>query len=353
MAIRFVIKQNGPGKAAKDNLAIAEYIFNESLFTIGSDAANDLILDKSAAEQAVVVREEESLTLINRAEGTALNGRALRREAFQPLGHGDRIEIGAFVIFVFDTERETETVDVFLPKNDESKVPEIPKPAEPLAPDEEPVENRHVTRRDTKAPKAAASSNFAAILDTLRTEEDSFYFIVENKAFKEVRRIRLEQAETEVGFNQRGEIVAEADEILTIVAVARKDWNGILLEASKPNTIFVNGELVAEARRLRNEDRVSFAAAKQTLVLHEPSSLVALESMRTTREASAARFGIHKTSGTEDVANASVATVEKTGKSPLERTFFGYFSFLEVVTMFFVTLIGAVLVFLFLEFAFS
>jgi pSer/pThr/pTyr-binding forkhead associated (FHA) protein len=362
MAIRFVIKQNGSGKAAQDDPAIAEYVFDENLFTIGSDAANHLILEESAVEQAVIVREEEFLTLINRAEGTSLNGKKLPREAFQPLDDGDRIEIGSYVIFVADSESTApidappdEPTAAEEPPADPPADAEIPKPDEPLALDENPPENKHITAREKKPPPPEAARNFAAILDTLRTEEDSFYFIVENKAHKELRRIRLEQAEMPLGTTQRGEIAGAAEEIQTFYAVARKDWNGILLEASKPNAIFVNGEAVAGARRLRNEDRVSFSPqAKQTLVLHEPSSLVALESMLTSRVGGEARFGIHKTNAPEEIGAVSTsATAEKNRGSLFERTFFGHFSFLEVVTMFFATLIGAVLVFLFLEFMFT
>ncbi|HEY0429757.1 MAG TPA: hypothetical protein VGC76_18385 [Pyrinomonadaceae bacterium] len=351
MAIRFVIKQNGAKSAAKDNPAIAEYVFDENFFTIGADAANHLILAGSAVEQAVVVREEDFLTLINRAEGTSLNGKALRREAFQPLGHGDRIEIAAYVIFVFDSEKETP--EDLSPVNDLPEIAEIPKPDEPLAIPENLAENKHVTAPDREARKPPASRNFAAILDTLRTEEDSFYFIIEDKRRKETRRIALERAEMMLGTNRHGKIALNGEEVATVFAVARKDWNGILLEAAKPNTIFVNGEALADARRLRNEDRVSFSAqSKETLVLHEPSSLVALESLLTSRSASEARFGIHKTSGAE-TENTPAATTEKNKNSLFEHTFFGYFSFLEVVTMFFATLIAAVLVFLFLEFVFS
>jgi hypothetical protein len=362
MAVRFVIRQNGSKQTAGENSAVAEYVFDENLFTIGSDAANTLVLAESAAEQAVVVREDEFLTLINRAEGTALNGKPLRREAFQPLGDGDRIEIGTYTIFVFDSE--TDKPEDFLSKNDLPAVAEIPMPDEPFILVEEISKNENVTVLETniqppvaekieKAEKPDASRNFAAILDTLRTEEDSFYFAVKNKAQKELRRIPLEQAEMPLGANQRGEITVNIKEISTVFAVARKDWSGILLEPNKPNAIFVNGEAVSAAQRLRNDDRVSFAAPiKETLVLHEPSSLVALESLTTTRDASEARFGIHKTSSGE-TESLTVATPEIPKKSLFERTFFGYFSFLEVVTMFFATLIGAVLIFLFLEFMFT
>ncbi|MET0753983.1 MAG: FHA domain-containing protein [Pyrinomonadaceae bacterium] len=356
MAVRFVIKQNGSKQTAGENPAIAEYVFDENLFTIGSDAANHLVLAESAAEQAVVVREDEFLTLINRAEGTALNGKPLRREAFQPLDDGDRIEIGTYTIFVFDSEAEKP--EDFLSAGDMPVVAEIPKPFEPLLLSEELSGNETAAVMDTNmqepvAPaKSESSRNFAAILDTLRTEEDSFYFVVEDEAQKETRRIPLELTEMPIGADQRGKISVKIKEISIVFAVARKDWSGILLESNKPNTVFVNGEAVIAPRRLRNDDHVSFSAPiKETLVLHEPSSLVALESLLTTRDASEARFGIHKT-GSRETESLTAAT-EKPKNSLFERTFFGYFSFLEVVTMIFATLICAVLIFLFLEFMFT
>jgi pSer/pThr/pTyr-binding forkhead associated (FHA) protein len=351
MAIKFVIKQNGSNALAQDNPAIAEYVFDENLFTIGSDASNNLVVAETASEQAVVVREDEFLTLINRAEGTALNGKPLRREAFQPLEHGDRIEIGGYIVFVLDTEVSEDFQPEIISTNGALQ---IPMPEEALIIPEMISENKHVTAPDRKTEKASTSSrNFAAILDTLRTEEDSFYFVVENKAKKEKRRIRLEKSETSLGANKNSAIISNSEEITTVFAAARKDWSGILLEAAKPNTVFVNGEVLSAARRLRNEDRVSFSApVKETLVLHEPSSLVALESIQATREQSEARFGIHKTSGAE-TENINIKTKTENKISLFERTFFGYFSLLEVVTMIFATLIGAVLVFLILEFAFS
>lgn len=354
MAIRFVIKQNGSDTGGANKPPISEYIFDENLFTIGSDAANHLILAESAAEQAVVVRENEFLTLINRAEGTSLNGKILRREAFQPLEHGDHIEIGTYVISVLDSRRDA-------PENVLSAFEEKSSKAEEFLPIAEkseekadfPAEDTITASSDTDAKKPVRTRNFAAVLDTLRTEEDSFYFIVEDKAGNQTRRIPLEKSEMPLGAGQRGEIASKAEEISISFGIARKDWSGILLEAIKPNLIFVNGETIADARRLRNDDRISFPASiKETLVLHEPSSLVALESLLTTRDSPEARFGIHKTSSAETESLIVARTKEK--KNPLfERTFFGYFSFLEIVTMFLTTLIGAVLFFLFFEFMFS
>src|SRR3712207_8113641 len=45
--------------------------------------------------------------------------------------------------------------------------------------------------------------SFAAILDSLRTEEDSFYFVVESAAGQS-RRVRLEAAETMIGWDETG-----------------------------------------------------------------------------------------------------------------------------------------------------
>lgn len=356
MAIRFVIKQNGSNAPTANDQSIAEFVFaDEDLFTIGSDAANNLVLAESAPEQAVVVREGEFLTLINRAEGTALNEQSLRREAFQPLAHGDRIEIGNYLIFVVDDQIETPEAlpeSISLPEDAENNEDFFALPLAETV-EEDAAKDLTAETEETAPGFMTTGRNFAEILDTLRTEEDSFYFIVKNEALAEIRRIRLEQAEIPLGINKRREVVSGIEEISTVFAVVRKDWSGILLEPQNRSAVFVNGEKVTGARRLRNDDLVSFSApVRQSLVLHEPSSLVALESLLTARDTADARFGIHKTSGAA-LETQIEAAKPKTRTSLFERTFFGYFSFLEVVTMFIATLAVAVLVFLFLEFMFS
>lgn len=343
MATKFVLKKNLSNTQTAENPATEEYFFDGTIFTVGSDAGNNLILPGAAPEQMVVMREDEQLTLINSADGTRLNRQKLRREAMQPLAVGDEIRIGSYSIFVTD--------DVSSPAENIEKIP-VPiaenrndfnfgNDGSPLPANAETPVN---FLEEPKAPR-----NFAEVLDTLRTEEDSFYFIVENKK-DAAARIPLENAETPIGETANGEAAFVIEQITVLYAVARKDWSGIILESQRRGAVFVNGEPLETTKRLRNEDRVGFGAPnKFSLVLHEPSSLVALESLLSARaDSNGSRFGALATNN----GNAAVQTAVPTAKqelSSLERKYFNHFSFVEIVSMAIGTLIGAVLFFLFFE----
>ena len=356
MAIKFVLKQTGSNGRDANGAPPAEFVFDGAMFTFGSDATNNLILSGSAAEQAVVVREGEQLTLINSADGTTLNGENLPREAIHPLAGGDEIRVGNYTVLVVDDESGDTN-------NNNNGAPHA-REAEPDAPAFEKIltvgavdKNRDSSAEQTSAEikvssrKAKSTDNFAAVLDTLRTEEDSFYFVVKEKD-AETGRIALEQAEIPIGANDKNEIVFDIKKMSAVFGVVRKDWSGIILEANRRGALFVNGEPLDDdaPRRLRNDDRVSFAApVKSLLVLHEPSLLVALEPLLSARAVSG--NGVNNTAA---ISKISATTKTAKPKLPLfERTLFNHFSFIEVLTMIIGTLIGAVLFFLFFEFMFS
>lgn len=369
MPIKFVLKRNSQSSPTTNNPILAEFPFKANLFTIGSDAANNLVLEESAFEQAVIVHEGDQLMLINSAEGTKCNGELLRREAIQPLNLGDEISIGSYSIFIADSEQipdsagqtnvfatnEDEIIDVYATTKfnvnelDAEIVEAKPKPAAEVPLQPQKIEEPLPSDETQTAQETAPQRNFADILDTLRTEDDSFYFTVKT-AEQEVKRITLDQAETALGIAAGGEIAAEG--VTTICAVARKDWSGILIESPKSGAVSVNGTRISEPQRLRHDDEVVFTASpKFSLVLHEPSSLVALESLLSTRNDPNSRFGL----GGGNQSSAPNETIPETTKkeSLLERRYFKHFSFVELITMIIGTLIGAVLIFLLLEFMFS
>lgn len=347
MATKFVLRQSLSKTQTTENPVIGEYIFSGNIFTIGSDAANNLVLSAAAPEQTVVMREDGRLTLINSADGTKLNDVLLRREAIEPLSNGDAIQIGDYVVSVVEAAH--------FPANGNGAA------ASPT-PVTSPVKERRApllpdTAKVSK-PSAEAESknarNFADVLDTLRTEEDSFYFIRQNPN-GETTHVPLEEVATPIGETAGGDIAFTIAEISAIYAVARKDWSGILLESQRRGAVFVNDEPVEATRRLRNDDRVSFSSrTKVSFVLHEPSSLVALESLLSARvDSNAARFG-------GLAANPAAANIQTTApdapkqKKAAEGTgFFKQFSFVEIASMIIGTLIGAVLFFLLFELVFS
>lgn len=382
MSIKFVLKRNSQSSQTANNQIIAEYSFDGNLFTIGNDPGNNLVLEEGAFEQAVIVREGEQMTLINSADGTRLNDAILTREAIQPLNIGDQIGIGSYMILVADATQtaKVETLDVFTTSEDEvtdiyattqdvpldiyattkfnlseiaeakpEKVSKNPTTIQPVPPRNiEPPASNAPELQDQSAPQR----NFAEILDTLRTEDDSFYFTVKT-AEQDIKRIALDQTETPIGIAPKGEIVTVVEDMSNLCAIARKDWSGILIEAQKSNAISVNNEKIDAPRRLRHDDEIVFAALpKFSLVLHEPSSLVALESLLSARNGADGRFG---NPGANNPALAAGETFSEkiSKKSFLERKYFKHFSFVELVSMIIGTLIGAVLIFLLLELIFS
>lgn len=352
MLSKFILKKTASG-SAKDDSVIAEYVFDGSLFTIGSDAASTIVLPEAAAEQAVVIQEKDHLTLFNRADGTVLNNRKLRRESMEPLNSGDEIKIGSYVIKLFAAGYAIENgsrraavanaapKDIFTTSEDiaVAHLPEIQR------------ENRN----KLELPAKKNARNFADILNTLRTEEDSFYFTVENGRQSE-RRIQIEQTEMPLGLNANGEICAKVEQINALYAILRKDWSGIVIETQRDGAVFVNDEAVAATRRLRNGDRVNFKTVRQNdktlpfLRLHEPSSLVALESLLETRSKSETANGNTNGTGVFYPNEIETTVAPDLNESFLERRLLGYFNFFEIAAMFIGTLIGAVVIFLLLEF---
>lgn len=365
MLSKFILKKTSSDSATNDFVVVGEYVFDGSLFTIGSDAAGTIVLSESAPEQAVVIQEEEHLTLINRAEGTLLNGRNLRREAMEPLAFGDEITVGCHCIavvpesyesYIAGNNRPASTVntpsveDIFVAGKDFSLAETAPL-----------IKTKSETKLSAKQeiksdlPTKKNARNFADILNTLRTEEDSFYFTVENGR-QENRRIPLEKTEMPLGLNAKGEISGAVEQITALYAILRKDWSGIIVEAQRRGAVFVNDETVATTRRLRNGDIVSFNTLRQNdktlpfLKLHEPSSLVALESLLENRSRGE---GIKKNlngAGNFNLNDVENSVIAEPYAPFLERRFFGHFNFFEVVSMVIGTLIGAVLIFLLLEF---
>ena len=84
---------------------VAERFFDEPIISIGSHTATTLQLTggRLAPEQALILQAGDQLFLINRAEGTALNGERLSIHARQLLRQQDRIRVGEYLIeVVFD-----------------------------------------------------------------------------------------------------------------------------------------------------------------------------------------------------------------------------------------------------------
>jgi pSer/pThr/pTyr-binding forkhead associated (FHA) protein len=375
MAIRLNIRRRGAGEGA----APAARTFDEPIITIGSDPGASLHLEDSsiAPEQAIIIGgEDESPLFINRAEGTLLNGESLAREARRPLSDGDTIFIGSYVISL-------EAVNGFRPGG------VVPPGANEVAGDGAAAAGDAPTTRETPAfsesapetttpgttpetgattPRAAQPTSFAAILDSLRTEEDTFYFQIETATAGRLR-VPVGAGLMLLGWDRTGRNVACGDEaaVAIVRAVVQKDWSGVVLQPEAMGAASVNGEPVDAPRRLRNGDRVTLLpaaggvaqdAARNFLIFYEPASLVVLDSLLPQQQlpppvaAPPAGTELGAAGALVPAQAAGPPAVRESARTPLTaRTYFGYFTFGEVALMACATLVAALIIFLILEYS--
>lgn len=348
MATRLIISRPG--------VPVEERVFDDEIVTIGSDPAATLCLaDPSIAhEQAIVIREDGRPLLINRAPGTVFNGELLPREARRPLSGGDRIEFGPYSVSVAPVEGDSEETTRPLSRPEEMR---HAQPDERDAADPRGGEGggaaRDAQAREQPQPQGRS---FAAILDSLRTEEDSFYFVIESSSGQ--RRVRLEAAETMIGWDETGRrISCDAGVVVAARAVVRKDWSGVVALPLSSGMILVNGETVEAPRRLRDGDRVMLLRVSAhepedaCLVFHEPASLVVLDNLLPQQQTPPAKAAA-ETAAVEalPLVRQSPAALEARPSlvSP-ERRYFGYFTPFEVIIMIVGTLVTAAIIFIILE----
>lgn len=359
MAIRLIIRRRDAGEGA----AAAEQTFDGPIITIGSDPAASLHLEDPgiAPEQAIIIGgDEEPPLFINRAEGTLLNGESLAREARRPLSDGDTISVGPFRIS-FETGngfRPGAPVpglgadDAAPPVRTTRETPAFPGDAPESAP--------------PPAAEVAQPTSFAAILDSLRTEEDTFYFQVETATLGR-RRVPVEGAGMLLGWDRTGQNVAcgDAASVSTARAVVHKDWSGVVLQPEGAGAAAVNGEPVEAARRLRNGDRVTlrppnasaaFDPARNFFIFYEPASLVVLDSLLPAQQlpppVAAPPAGTEGAGALVPAPPPQPPAVRAAERKPLTaRTYFGYFTLGEVALMACATLAAAFIIFLILEYS--
>lgn len=361
MAIRLIIRRRDAGEGA----APVAQTFGGPLVTIGSDPGAGLHLDDRAvaAEQAIIIGgDDEPPLFINRAEGTLLNGEPLAREARRPLSDGDTISIGPYVIGV-------ESGNGFRPG---AGLPGLAPAADDYADGARPAPATRETpappAADEAAPAPAQPTSFAAILDSLRTEEDTFYFQVET-ATAGRRRVPVEGATLLLGWDATGQNVACGGEGAVAIprAVVHKDWSGVMLQPEAAGAALVNGEPVETARRLRNGDRVTLRPApgaasndpaRNFFIFYEPASLVVLDSLLPAQQlpppVAAPPPSASEGTGTNAIVPAppTLPAVRTPPRAPLmSRPFLRYYTVGEVLLMACATLAGAFVIFLILEYS--
>lgn len=370
MAIKLVIKRHGEASGAPPLL---EQSFGGPIITIGSDPASTIRLNGAgvASEQVIVLSEDEShdhLLLINRSEGTLLNNEVLAREARRTLTHGDSLRVGTYVISFILDENSTEAAVTDSPAPRKAPITrELPPLEEVLNPSGETEEEEEAAAPPAPTPPPIQTEttqrSFAEILDTLRTEEDSFYFRVEGGP-RSGLRLTIEKQEMLLGWDSTGRDLSINDNQVTAPrAIVRKDWSGVLLQALEmsPGMVAINDVPVEGVQRLHNGDKIAVAPTvalineqAPILIFHEPASLVVLNTLLPQKLPPPVLP--QKKTETEEAATTSAQTaLETTPPRPKlfapERRYFGYFTLIEMLVMIVGTLIAAVIIFLILEYS--
>jgi pSer/pThr/pTyr-binding forkhead associated (FHA) protein len=351
-----------------------ERTFRQNRISIGNHVAAHLRLNGSvvAAEQLVIVDGMVEPIIINCADGTWLNGEVLAPEERRSLRDGDVIHIGTYVINVSvlrNAELENDLSELFLSDEsppatsqqlNETGQSELQVSSSPVLQDlPTSLEDSGDSLLSIDTQHSKPTKTFAAILDGLRTDEDRFYFLIEGGP-QSGMRVAIENDETPLGLHLNGNHLSfDADSISTMFAVVRKDWSGVLLHPQFRG-VTINGEAVDDVRRLRDGDRIAFApkerrvdsAVDSILIFREPASLVILDSlMPRTTPPETDTSQVVQTNGhiQSSMVHSSVQKFSALFTSNTE--YFGVFTFAELSLMAIGTLVGAVIIFLILNYS--
>jgi pSer/pThr/pTyr-binding forkhead associated (FHA) protein len=228
-----------------DNNILQTKNFDTSMVTIGSDPSSTLIIEGIAIEQACLIEENGETILINHEDGTLLNNRALSKGGRYPIKIGDTLTIADYIIDLVSNEES-------LPEETKS--------------------NGQTNRR------------FTEILESLRTDEDNYHFVIRGTILPK-KRIPILSSEMTIGFDESIEDISfNVDKNSKILAKVDKSWNGIFITPEEEAIIKINGKPIEFTTRLNDGDTLSFKSKLfrnkgYELIFHEPTLVIALDSL--------------------------------------------------------------------------
>lgn len=307
------------------------------IISVGSDASSTIRLENGSAapEQFVVACDGGRLTLLVRADGTAINGEALPAGSIRDIHPGDIISAGDYEF----TNESEENADLLLTGASRTvdDGPGIPVPDLEL-----PREDRPMT----------FEGGLSEVLSHLRAEE-RFYFQIENGS-GEPQRVYVEKEEMWLGWTPKGKCVLSVDtaDITIPRAQIRKDWSGVVLYPLQMRGIWIDSQFLSKPHRLKNDDLFSLLTADGKRVaqdlqirFHEPTALLVLNSILPKELPPPVSL-----EELEAPAKVSEAASPAPTPRPPEKKFllFGYFSIGEVLILAVGTIVTAILTFLIL-----
>lgn len=359
MAIKLILKKD----VEFGDSEVKELILDEQFISVGNSFGANVFLDDDniVDEQFVIINEENKLILVNRAEGTFFNDDPIEKELRVEIKNGDEVQVGNFTISFLNLHYKTKK-SFFIPASAPSGKLKFIENGQDV--DDEILSESHLkTNGITTNGTAVGQKSFADILNSLRKDEDRFYFQLVSGNQQE--RLNIENEELQVGWDLTGRILSADPNIVVMPrATIKKDWGGVMLNPISKDSVWVNNDSIEAPRRLKNGDKLTFLSAFSSapqknifLEFCEPAALVEINSIlphelpsvapnRTDLEES---VSIQNETEQKQVTPKNKSQKSQTKKSA-KRNYFGYFSFGEVFLMFLGTLISAVLVYLILEY---
>ncbi len=343
MGSKFIIEKKDSETEEK-----REFLLSETFVTVGKDLAATLVLsdDQIAPEQFAVMREGEHTLLLNRADGTWLNGEALPLGAQRELQKGDEIKVGEYII-AFSRNG--------ISAND--NVHEIS-----LAPENNIAANENADESDEQIHRS-----FADILNHLRKEEDQFYFQIESVEHGR-QRVFVEAEQMILGWDLSGKVATfEENAIVSPRAKVRKDWSGVVIYPLENGAVEINETAFADPQRLKNGDRLKLISAEsptienETIItFHEPTALVVLNSILPKElpppvmienfvEADSAENSADLATETAETLEVPEPAQKLISAKKTSHRIFYYFTLTEILIMIVGTLLAAGIIFLILE----
>lgn len=321
------------------------------MLSVGSDPGSAIELSGGGVspEQFVVIEENGEIVLINRADGTKLNGTGIKPGARRSLKPGDEISVGAYVV---ELDTSPGAVEEAPKANAEfSGEPERARVAAvgSASGSEDIVKGNAESSETGKGKKE--HKDFSKVLTELR-DEDTFYFHLSDEDGV-TERVPFVDEQVWIGTKLGSVTIApEESELDEVFCRANKDWSGVVVYPSTEQSSLLNGEKLAKPERLKNEDKLvlvdDFDSAEIDISIsfHEPVSLLALSSIlpeelpEPVSESKEARPLSKRPRGAGHARGI-------TDGAP--RLIFGYYTMLELLVMAFGTIVTAAIIFFVLE----
>lgn len=314
MAIKLSVRQTGAGFEQSSS---SEQTYDEAIVMAGSATDADLRLKGTsiAPEQFVIRHEDKQYWLVSRAQGTYLNSRLLAPGTRLLLSGNDQIEVHNHLIFV-----------TIIPEPDSA---------------------------EARPDGSAERSGFAETLESLKTADDYFSFVVEGGE-QDGTRVLLREMETLIGWdNSHRQLAFESARVAAPLALVRKDWSGISVTAQNGRELLISGQRIRDEMRIHHGDQIMFelpesklkkSAEPIRLTLQEPISLVMLHTLLP-KELPPPVIAESDTAP-DQTLNRRLSPLTNTGQPVLTETdppdvsairpphrYFGYFSLNELMMM--------------------